>query len=610
MAILTRWLVVLVLLASCVARPAAAAERSASAPLGSASLTPSPERPVGWRGDGTGHFPGATPPISWERKRSGAGYATKGILWAAQLPNGGISSPIVVDQRVFVTTEVSDLVCLDKPSGRILWIRSNMEFEALGKDERKANPAFEKVGQLVQQLAKADVEAVGVLNAQLATAAASEYRLPPALVQKRAIEKQIQEQMNAIDKKRFDHSWPQGVYGYCTETPTSDGKHVCAMFATGVAACYDLEGNRKWIARGSNGGEEKGHYTSPLLLGNQLVVWGEPEMRSYDVETGKVLWRNAVQGTNTQSLFRLQVGDDLVAGLGTYFVRARDGKTLWGSKMTAATPTPIVAGGMIYSWAGNPNGLRASRIPAGIDSGKVVPRNAPFKIDWGSDLQAGKFDREIIASPLFVDGLIYEISCGGGLLVNDAADGSLVYRKILPMKPHTEYWAWGGACVSPALAGKNIYLTDNQGTTVIIQPGRQYKEVAVNRIEESLDGKSQDQNLACPFFDGTCMYHRTPGYLYCTGEKGSQQRLLAAEKAEKQRQLAGEKAKQDRQVATENAKWRTWTDATGEHQTKAKFSGVISGKVKLLKADGTTLEVPLEKLSDEDRQWIASRKKP
>src|SRR4051794_36929914 len=50
-------------------------------PLGAAKSMPSSDQPVGWRGDGTGRYPGATPPITWERKPAGASYTTKGILW-------------------------------------------------------------------------------------------------------------------------------------------------------------------------------------------------------------------------------------------------------------------------------------------------------------------------------------------------------------------------------------------------------------------------------------------------------------------------------------------------------------------------------------------------
>ena len=105
---------------------------------------------------------------------------------------------------------------------------------------------------------------------------------------------------------------------------------------------------------------------------------------------------------------------------------------------------------------------------------------------------------------------------GGGLFVNDAATGELVYRKVLPMKPKTEYWNWAGVSSSPTLAGKHIFLMDNQGLTIVLQPGRQYKEVAQNALEDQKDGK-QEQNVSTPIFEGPRMYYRTPGYLYCIG---------------------------------------------------------------------------------------------
>ena len=54
---------------------------------------------------------------------------------------------------------------------------------------------------------------------------------------------------------------------------------------------------------------------------------------------------------------------------------------------------------------------------------------------------------------------------------------------------------------------------------------------------------------------------------------------------------------------------RTWTDASGKHTLKAKFSGIIAGTVKLIKQDGSTISIPLEKLSDEDKDWIKNHKR-
>ncbi|HLY73994.1 MAG TPA: hypothetical protein VKU80_07730, partial [Planctomycetota bacterium] len=118
------------------------AEPAGAAPLGSPKFQPTVDNPVGWRGDGTGRYPGATPPTKWERRKSGGGYAASGIAWMARMPNWGVSCPIVVGERLFVTAEPTDLICLEKASGRILWIRSNMEFEGLPPEERRANPAY------------------------------------------------------------------------------------------------------------------------------------------------------------------------------------------------------------------------------------------------------------------------------------------------------------------------------------------------------------------------------------------------------------------------------------------------------------------------------------
>jgi outer membrane protein assembly factor BamB len=81
-------------------------------PLGSAEYHPTPERPFGWRGDGTGRYPGATPVTEWS--------LTKNVRWSATVGRG-YSSPILTDTRVLVTSEPDLLVCLDRATGKELW---------------------------------------------------------------------------------------------------------------------------------------------------------------------------------------------------------------------------------------------------------------------------------------------------------------------------------------------------------------------------------------------------------------------------------------------------------------------------------------------------------
>jgi hypothetical protein len=52
---------------------------------------------------------------------------------------------------------------------------------------------------------------------------------------------------------------------------------------------------------------------------------------------------------------------------------------------------------------------------------------------------------------------------------------------------------------------------------------------------------------------------------------------------------------------------RTWRDVTGAFSLEAQFAGVEEGKVKLKKAGGKTVTVPLEQLSKEDRDFVADQ---
>ncbi len=49
---------------------------------------------------------------------------------------------------------------------------------------------------------------------------------------------------------------------------------------------------------------------------------------------------------------------------------------------------------------------------------------------------------------------------------------------------------------------------------------------------------------------------------------------------------------------------RIWTDSTGKHQIKAKFIDLLDGVVRLERPNGDISKLPLEKLSEEDQQWV------
>ncbi len=54
---------------------------------------------------------------------------------------------------------------------------------------------------------------------------------------------------------------------------------------------------------------------------------------------------------------------------------------------------------------------------------------------------------------------------------------------------------------------------------------------------------------------------------------------------------------------------RTWTDSSGTHSVEAEFVGCTSGAVKLRKADGSIVTLALDKLSEDDQEWVKDRAK-
>ena len=71
----------------------------------------------GWRGDGSGEFaaPGAV--TTWSPELN--------VVWKTPMEQWSNASPMVLDGRIFVCSEIADLVCVDLASGRVLWQKAN-----------------------------------------------------------------------------------------------------------------------------------------------------------------------------------------------------------------------------------------------------------------------------------------------------------------------------------------------------------------------------------------------------------------------------------------------------------------------------------------------------
>ncbi len=498
--------------------------------MGSCFAAPAPNRAassvVGWRGDGSGRYPEATPPTVWYRKENGE---TKNILWGTKLPCYSWSTPIIVGDKIFTRSEPYDLICLDKKTGRLLWIRSYPPFVAVTDAEKKAKPAWRELEPLVAELEK--------VNSAFVARGWSEdlYRA------KHDLQKKIDDLTKKVDPK---YELPRDMYveswcGYTSTTPCSDGQFIYLTSGGGITACYDLNGKRMWARHESIAASwgEHGLSTSPSLYKGFLLVPIGGNLVVLNKTTGADVWRKAYPGNVNHgadgcwaTAMPFSLGGNDYAIVWGHFVSLKDGRSFY--QISFANATPVMQNNVAF-FAMDSGGYRACQCEATPNGGLRVSTLTP-EIKFPLEDEKNRWDpmkNYYSASPLYHDGLVYIISNWGNLVVVDARKGGMVYQKKLPFdfrNPQSRKSFGMGMGSSPALAGKYIYTTDSANCTIVMEPGREYKQVAKNTIVYTVPqgwepyhwtGPHQEQTEACLVFEGNRLYLRGEQFLYCIGEK-------------------------------------------------------------------------------------------
>src|SRR5882672_12374746 len=108
--------------------------------------------------------------------------------------------------------------------------------------------------------------------------------------------------------------------------------------------------------------------------------------------------------------------------------------------------------------------------------------------------------------------MVYMVSEGGGLTVLEGRTGKPVYTKALEsLNPRLTWVFVVGICTGPVLAGKQIHVRDDQGQTLVIARGPEYKELSKNPLWEVQATGAQQEAQSNPCYEGSRMYYRTPG---------------------------------------------------------------------------------------------------
>jgi outer membrane protein assembly factor BamB len=442
----------------------------------------------------------------------GVRYESKNILWMTALPGRSTSTPIIVGDRLFVMCEPDELVCLDKTSGKVQWSAFINYYEALTPEERRKTPAFkEHIDPLIDKLRKE-------------TDPVKRTRIRAAM--QKALLKINEARFQIKGSGHFEAHF--GIVGFTMPTPVSDGRRVYVWSGMGVAACFDLAGKRQWITRVQT--DEITYGSSPALADGVLVAFLNG-LYGFDSTTGKLLWEQPKVKYNVGALIGAKLaGKPVVVAQRGDVIRPADGAPLFWQRESGVSgdtgwAPPVVLGEKVYSPRYGVTGLRIFDY-TGLKDAPWKPKMIA-KLEMPAEVSkrknGGWIDRWTAGSPLVHNGLVYQVDIYQTLYVSDEKTGKLVYRQEMDLHGLTHYNSVAVAA-SPTLVGKHVMVCDNQGTTLVLEPGRKYKVVAKNRLSTQLDRRwpipaQETIGYAPPVADGSRLYLRGESYLYCVGKE-------------------------------------------------------------------------------------------
>jgi outer membrane protein assembly factor BamB len=403
-----------------------------------------------WRGpNGNGVSPNGNPPVEWG--------TDKNVKWKAAIPGEGSATPVIWGDQVFILAAV---------------------------------PSQEQAGE---------------------SAPAGGGNVTPAVP--------YQYTVLCLDRETGDVRWKKvaadvvphesrhPTNSFASGSPTTDGKHVYASFGSAGIYCYDMDGQLVWSR---DLGDMKtrngfGEGSSPTLYGNTLIVTWDHEGPSFitalDALTGEPKWKvDRDEPTTWATPFVVEHGGRTqVITNGTNRVRSYDletGELIWecGGQVTNPIPSPVIQDNLVYVTTGY-RGYALYAIP--LDAKGDI--SGTDKIAWHRNEGT-----PYIASPMLYQGILYVTQSRDAILTClDAKTGEVLSERKRMPDLKVLY-------ASPVAADGRLYYSDREGTTVVLKAGPDPEVLATNRLEEVID--------ASPAIVGNQMFIRTAKDLYCLQE--------------------------------------------------------------------------------------------
>lgn len=405
-----------------------------------------------WRGtNGNGIATDANPPTEWSN--------TKNIKWKVPVPGRGSGSPIVWEDKIFITAAVAAKSAPDpKPSG------SFRRGAPLQKLDFKVMCFDRSTGKLVWE--------------QTAISATP-------------------------------HEGTHNTNGFASASPCTDGEHVYSHFGSRGLFCHTMDGELVWKRDGLGKMKTRngfGEGSSPTIEGDMIILpWdheGPSWIMALNKRTGKTIWKTNRDEPSCWAtpLIIEHNGSKQVIMNGQNSARAYNlttGKELWRCAGQTQRPvaSAVAANGLVFVGSGFRGSFLAAFKPNG--SGNIEgSENVVWTINQNTP---------DIASPLLTNGRIYYHKGKSGMLsCVEAASGKRHFENERLPGVSSTY-------ASPIAAGGHVFLTGRSGTTVVIKDANELQVVSENNLGEGVD--------ATPAPVDNELFIRGEKHLFCIARK-------------------------------------------------------------------------------------------
>jgi outer membrane protein assembly factor BamB len=429
-----------------------------------------------WRGpDGKG--------ISQERGLPESWGSTENIAWKAKIRGLGASSPIVWNDRVFVTSQVGYGPLTNAPHPPLVGVPARPDQE---RDLSQRVPEELPLGgQLFRQS--------GTLSFVVAAFDRSSGRS--------LWEYEFKAEGRTDENKNV---WIPAVHEHhnlASPSPVTDGEYVYAWLGTGQIVALDMNGKVAWQR---HLGKEVapydviwGHGSSPVLYGDTLILLCDHEAVAYllalDKRTGAQRWKvdraKGLRSYSTPAVVPGPRGDELIVS-SSERVDAYDAKTgewLWHTGQANQFPVPFPThhdGTTFFASGPHRNGAYMAVRLGG--RGDITNTHVTWRIPTGAPH---------VSSLLYYDGLIYLAHENGIATCVDAKTGQRMWQSRM-----------GGIFTASPVAGDGkVYLVSQTGETIVLRAGPKLEIVARNQLMERL--------MASPAISGGQIFFRTDEHL-------------------------------------------------------------------------------------------------